>query len=184
MDGNTPAERIRSFVDYHPLTGELYWKDVHPSLAKNDHAYAIYKGQYVGNRAFNVDAGKGYLVGSFDGKRHMAHRVAWCLFYGGWPEDQIDHIDGDRANNVISNLRAACNGRNGHNRGMLRSNSSGYKGVSIQGRFGWRYAIRAGGKRIQKSGFTTPRDAALAYDEKALELHGEFAKTNKMMGLL
>lgn len=186
MDGNIPAERIKAFVEYHPLTGEMYWKDVNPSIMKSDHAYAVYRGQSVGRRAMNIDAGKGYLVGSLDSKRLMAHRVAWCLFYGDWPEDQIDHIDGNRANNVISNLRSACNGRNGHNRGMLRNNSSGYKGVSWSraGRGSWRYAIRYSGNRIEHSGFKTALDAALAYDKKALELHGEFAKTNKMMGLL
>lgn len=91
----------------------------------------------------------------------------------------IDHKDNDGLNNVDDNLRTCTNAENQHNRGKAWNNKSGFKGVSFdKKRYRYRAQIRAGGDPIFLGHFEDPRDAALAYDEAAIELHGEFAYLN------
>lgn len=90
---------------------------------------------------------------------------------------QVDHIDGDRLNNVRENLRICTKEQNGYNRSCGRPNKTGYKGVSKQGNR-WQSIIRANGKQFYLGLFTTPEDAYAAYCKAAFELHGEFANLN------
>ena len=91
----------------------------------------------------------------------------------------VDHIDGDGLNNQKSNLRVCSNSENGRNRGKQSNNKSGYKGVSIHNRGNkFRAQIKAEGKLIHLGVFETAEDAAKVYDQKALELHGEFSVLN------
>lgn len=109
----------------------------------------------------------------------LTHRLGF-LILEGWLPQFIDHRDGDRANNVFSNLREATRHQNGYNRKLGRDNTSGYKGVTFfKGR--WRALIRADSQRIFLGDFDTPEEAAQAYDEAAIRYHGEFAKTNQML---
>ena len=91
----------------------------------------------------------------------------------------VDHIDGDRLNNTRANLRAATRSQNGYNRGKTKSNTSGYKGV------GWHKAAGKWAAFIQYDKipkhlglFKCKHEAARAYNNAALELHGEFARLN------
>ena len=82
-----------------------------------------------GRRAFFSKHPKGYLMGTFKGKKYLAHRVLWLLHHKQWPKGQIDHIDGDRCNNSLSNLRDIPKADNDRNRGKNCNNSSGATGV-------------------------------------------------------
>ena len=82
-----------------------------------------------GDEAFTAIGRNGYRVGRIDGKNLYAHRVIWFLSNGVWPEKQIDHIDGDRLNNSIRNLRSVDQLTNSKNIKMLASNTSGFTGV-------------------------------------------------------
>ena len=101
------------------------------------------------------------------------------------PGLQVDHIDGDGLNNQKYNLRSATVRQNIINKGLTAQNSSGFKGVSRDGKK-WRAQIDNGrnGVRSYLGRFSDPRLAAAAYDMAAIERYGEFAKTNKMLGLL
>jgi hypothetical protein len=109
-----------------------------------------------------------------------AHRVAWYLTYVDWPEQEIDHIDGDGKNNKLANLRLATLSQNGYNRRKTtRKCSSQYKGVyySIKTKK-WLASIKRDEKIIRLGSFSTELEAAQVYDEAAIRLHGEFARPN------
>jgi len=127
----------------------------------------------------------GYLTVCLLGKKRQAHRIAWLMHYGRLPAGDLDHIDRDRTNNRISNLREVSREENARNRGPWRSNSSGYKGVSFHQNTGRFCAeIMVSKRRINLGVFAEARQAALAYDEAAIRYHGEKACTNAMLGLL
>lgn len=94
-------------------------------------------------------------------------------------EKYTDHINGDGLDCRRENLRPATHSQNRYNRGAQSNNTSGYKGVIWdKKRLKWQANIQASGKRFFRGYFGTAEDAARAYDEMALVLHGEFAKLN------
>lgn len=99
--------------------------------------------------------------------------------------ERVDHINHDTLNQQRSNLRICTTGQNGANRQIQVNNTSGYKGVDWHKRHGkWRTQVQVNGKSVHIGVYNSPVDAALAYDRAAIEYNGEFALTNKMMGLL
>lgn len=97
----------------------------------------------------------------------------------------IDHKDGDGLNNTKINLRACTHGQNNTNTRLKRANTSGFKGVDWRRKDNlWRAAIRFNGTKIHLGQFSTKEEAAKKYDEAAIKYHGEFARTNKDLGLL
>ena len=92
---------------------------------------------------------------------------------------QVDHFDDNGLNNQRSNLRICNNGQNQMNKGKQSNNTSGYKGVNYKKEKNkWQANIEFKGKLSFLGYFTTKEEAAKAYDKKAIELFGEFAKTN------
>ena len=92
----------------------------------------------------------------------------------------IDHIDGDSLNNQRNNLRPATNKENCCNRPLKnKNNTAGLKGVTFAKKYNkWQAQIRHNGRRIWLGYFDDVNAAARAYDEKAIELFGEFANPN------
>ena len=120
---------------------------------------------------------EGYIRIGIDKKLYRAHRLAWLYIYGKFPDSQIDHINGIKTDNKIQNLRLATNSQNCSNREKQSNNTSGYKGVCfIKSKEKWRARIGYSGKKIDIGFFDTAKEASYAYKEKAIELHGEFAK--------
>jgi len=115
--------------------------------------------------------GKGYLIFSIKGKRVFAHRLAWFLTYGDWPLDAVDHINGDRLDNRIENLREASNTQNRQNmRKSRKDNSLKILGVSTcRGKYQAR--IKANGVRYNLGTFETPEEAHQVYIAKKREIH-------------
>lgn len=97
---------------------------------------------------------------------------------GRWP--LVDHRNGNGLDNRRSNLRLATQAQNMSNRGRPTNNTSGYKGVSAGRLGGWRAYITSRGKRLDIGTFASKEEAAEAYNAKALELHGEFARLNEI----
>lgn len=104
-----------------------------------------------------------YCVFNFGGIKYLAHRVAWAIHYGNWPIRQIDHINGIRSDNRITNLREATVRANSINRKRHRegnlcgANKCGNK---------FRARIRIGGKQINIGTFDTEQDASRAYHSR------------------
>lgn len=129
-----------------------------------------------GKQASRLKKSNGYQEVTINKKKYYAHRIIFMMFYGRWAE-QIDHIDGDRSNNLISNLREANNAQNNRNTKLRVTNQTGFKGVSYYNSIK-RYVakITVNYKGIHLGCFDTPEEAHEAYKKAALELHGDFAR--------
>lgn len=102
------------------------------------------------------------------GELLYAHRIAWALYYGVWPDDEIDHEDGNGLNNAIDNLRDATTAINSRNCRMYNNNKSGATGVSwVISRKKWIAQIA----KVHLGYFATIEEASTAY-ETAKALHG------------
>lgn len=109
-----------------------------------------------------------------------AHILAWYLSSGEWPTVYVDHIDGNGTNNRLANLRPATYKQNvGNRHKMRRKVSSRYKGVcKVKNR--WRAYIYHDYKMINLGYHSTQVEAARAYNTKAKEIWGEYAKLNQI----
>jgi hypothetical protein len=101
---------------------------------------------------------RGYLKVQLNRKSHYIHRVVWLLHYGAMPKDQVDHINRDKADNRIENLRAASQSINNFNRVLPRRNKTGAVGVERQ--VTGRFRARVGKKTVGT--FATVEQAAAA----------------------
>jgi len=91
------------------------------NLINRCYRHGLFKSK-IGEIAGHVDV-KGYRIIKFQGKKYKAHRLIWLFIYGKWPDDEIDHINRDRLDNRIENLREAdryINMRNLGNVGVTR----------------------------------------------------------------
>lgn len=111
------AEQLREILHYDPDTG-VFTRRV--STARN-----VKAGDVAG-----YSNGDGYRYISVQNRLYKAHRLAWLYHYGNWPKDQIDHINRNRSDNRISNLRDVTNKQNHQNRSKSSNNTSGHPGVS------------------------------------------------------
>lgn len=119
---------------------------------------------------------QGYVRIKVLGSSYKAHRLAWFYTYGSWPESEIDHINGKRSDNRISNLRLATPTQNSRNRKAKPNTKAGLKGASWHAARGkWQARIRVGGKSLFLGNFSTAEDASAAYSSAAKEHYGEFA---------
>ena len=154
---------LRELVSYNPETGDLTWLPRRPEFFKNPRDCAGWNTKYAGKRAFTTKNFTGYLCGHIFKKTYMSHRIAWALHHGSWPDKQIDHIDGVRANNKIENLRAVSAEDNQKNVKQRVDNTSGAKGVDFQKSYGlWRARIVHNKRRIDLGKFRNLDDAIAA----------------------
>lgn len=104
-----------------------------------------YAGKQAGTVVMNGD-GNEYIQIAINGKMYFAHRVAWAIFYGVWPEKGIDHRDGDGLSNRIKNLRDIGPLLNNRNMKRNRNNISGVNGVCrVSRRRRWQAQIQISG---------------------------------------
>ena len=126
----------------------------------------------------------GYEIVSHGFYQNTYHRIVFWLSTGEDPK-YIDHKDGNPKNNSIENLRACTQSQNNANTGINKVNTSGYKGVTWNKSCGkWHAQIKDHKKRVYLGVYDDIKEAAKAYDDAAIRIYGEFAKTNKMLGLL
>lgn len=164
MDDEIIAARVRELLHYDPATGVFTRK------------IRLAQRHKVGDRAdFLITGGnnEGYCRVSFDSKRYLAHRVAWLYVYGKWPELDIDHINGDKVDNRLENLRDVDRSTNLQNQRRARKdNKSGLLGVTtfIPSKK-WRASVHMNGKRIHVGLYDSPEEAHQAYLVAKRQMH-------------
>lgn len=131
------------------------------------------------NRVGTFDKGCGYIRFKYLGRYYLLHRLIFYYHHGYMPKF-VDHINRDKLDNRIENLRECpTKGHNTINSKPRSDNTSKYKGVTWHKNVGkWHCSVFKGGKRYYVGIFDTPEEAAIAYNTKAIELFGEFAYLN------
>ncbi len=160
-DRGITAEELRSQLSYDPTTGVFLWPN----------------GRVAGN-----PSGKyGRLQITLGGVARYASRLAWLYTYGEWPTGQVDHINGDRCDNRIANLRVLTNAENKQNQSAAYANnvSSGVLGVSRSSNGRWRARIMVNGRSMSLGTFSTREEAAEAYVAAKQELHPAWAQPSR-----
>jgi hypothetical protein len=113
----------------------------------------------------------GYVYLTLNKKHHLAHRVAWLIVYGEWPNGLIDHDNRNKTDNRICNLRIADKTTNGTNRSGGYS-STGYRGIYVQSNTN-KYRVRI--KNIHYGYFNTLEEAITVAQKAIQTMYGEFA---------
>lgn len=167
------AAYVRKCLDYDPDTGVLTWRR-RPWWHFSTGSDRGWNKRYAGTPAGRIR--HGYVVITLDGKSLFAHRLAWLIVHGHWPEVHIDHVNGVRDDNRLCNLREATHEENQRNQSLRCDNSSGYKGVRLHKCGKFVANIGHAGRKHYLGLFATAEEAYEAYCLAAKELHGEFAK--------
>ena len=155
-------EHLKSILDYNLGTGIFTWKVNKSNRCK------------IGNVAgWSND---GYVAIEINNKQYKAHRLAWLYVNGETPQNLIDHIDGNRSNNKISNLRESTYQTNSENYKTPKTNKSGVKNVSWYKNLN-KWVVSISVKKIKKSigYFDDIELAELVAIEARNKYRGEFA---------
>jgi HNH endonuclease/AP2 domain len=120
---------VRELLDYRPVSGLLVWKFRALRWFDSERTFKCWNGRYAGTLASSKHV-TGYRYVDILGVGYHAHRVAWAHHYGVWPEDEVDHINHNRSDNRIVNLRNASRTTNTQNASKRKDNTSGVTGVS------------------------------------------------------
>jgi len=147
------AERLREVLAYDPSTGIFTW---YPQIRK---------GGWKEERKAGTRKSTGHLVIRVDDVLYHAHRLAWLWVYGEWPKGDIDHINGDRQDNRISNLRDVTRRENSQNLERHRQLGSHVLGASYYGG-GWYARKRINGELVYLGKYKTQEEAHAAYMAK------------------
>jgi hypothetical protein len=152
---------IEELLSYCPTTGELRLK-VNKKRTK------------VGEIA-TTEAGRGYLKFEWKGKKYYAHRLAWLLHYGEWPPKNVDHINGDKGDNRIANLRLCDHKQNGWNRPQPSHNTSGFTGVYFRpSSCKWYAQISVNRRKVYLGEHVKKYDAIIARKQAERRHFGKF----------
>lgn len=156
------SDDVREHIGYDPATGKFWWKVEPGCLAANGYRYIRVKG-----------------------KMRLAHRMAWVMYHGEEPDGLVDHINGDRTDNRIENLRLATYSQNSANAKLHTRNTSGLKGASRVFRKGkrtdrWQATITVNNKQTYLGSFGTKEEAHAVYLDAARKHQGEFANSGTL----
>lgn len=128
-------DQLRQLLRYEPSTGKLYWRERGPEWFEDGYRpaegnAANWNSQFAGKEALTASHSHGYRHGVILDTKMYAHRVAWAIYHGRWPEHSLDHVNGDPTDNRIENLRDVPQKLNCRNTSRSRRNTSGVTGVT------------------------------------------------------
>lgn len=169
------ARYLRNCVGYDPDTGVFTGKERPSHHFSHDRHCSAWNSKRAG-KPFESLCRYGYVRVSIDGTSYAAHRLAWLLTHGRFPAQQLDHINGDKTDNRIANLREVSHAQNQMNKGVYQKNKTGVKGVRFsKGKY--EAQIGHGGEMKYLGRFDTVEEASECYQRAAKEIYGDFART-------
>lgn len=125
---------------------------------------------------------QGYMRVGIDGRQEYTHRILWAMYHNEMPNDTLDHIDTDRSNNRIENLRIATQSQQCHNMNIPKHNTSGVKGVSFCKLTGkYRAELKFKRVRVFDKKFNTIEEAKEALILARKEFHGDFTNNGEKL---
>ena len=154
-------EYLKSILHYDENSG------VFTNLVKRGHK--TFKGAIAGSFT-----SAGYAQIKINYKNYTAHRLVWLYVYGYFPPNQVDHINGIKSDNRLSNLRLANMQENKRNQGLTKANKTGKKGVHLMPSGKWKANCRINNKTVHIGHYNTMEEAATAYDTFVKIAHGDF----------
>lgn len=158
--------QLKDHLHYDPDTGFFTW------ISGNKRN--VSSGYVCGSKSKNND----YIVIGIMGERHVAHRLAWLYMYGQFPDTFIDHINGIRNDNRISNLRICSRTQNNTNKKIYKNNKIGIKNVFILKNGIYRVQVKVNGKAINRNAKTLEQAIIIADQVRAMA-HKDFASDGK-----
>jgi hypothetical protein len=159
------VDLLNHLFEYDKETGNLIWK-----IKPSSRGHSVKVGDIAGTLKSH-----GYICVGINYNSYRAHRLIFLMHKGYLPKT-VDHINGDKLDNRIENLRAATVGQNQHNRKTNANNTSGYKGVSwSKAQKKWAARITLERKNIHLGYFANVEEAAEVVRKAREELHGDFA---------
>lgn len=170
--------RIKKLIDHDELLSTLSY-DSETGIFKwlKTNSVVRVKGSIAGG------VSGGYICISINNVLYKAHRLAWFFTHGEFPSGEIDHINCNKKDNRINNLRVVTTAENLRNRGMQKRNTSGVKGANRKkGRRGWEVRIGVNHRRIFLGTFDDIELAELVAKEAREKYHGEFANDGDVYG--
>lgn len=177
MKNTISIDFLKKVIDYNPTTGIALWKTRDDSLMGDPNLTQSWNDKFAGKQAGSLTA-NGYIVVSFkhnietDGKlcKILIHRIAWALVHNEWPESMLDHDNGIRHDNRISNLKLSDNSKNGKN--SVPRSGSGYKNICWdKTRNKWLVTLKTNGK-VTNIGRFENLEEAIDNRNKSYILHG------------
>lgn len=160
-------ERLAEIIDYNPLTGDFQWKAQSRFGLRRD----------LSKPVMSKMNGNGYVSYMLEGKRYLAHHLAWFFVHGLFSSGFLDHINGNRSDNRIANLREATPAENARNgKGWVERGRTGRLKGAYPSKLRWAATIRVNRKLIYLGQFPTEQAAHEAYVKAAKQHFGEFAR--------
>jgi len=184
--GLTP-ELLREFLDYNPSTGKFTHKARDRKHFTTNRGYGIFNSRFAGTEAIANLGGHGYYAGTVGSVMINAHIAAWAMVHGEWPNGQIDHINGDKLDNRIENLRCVTPLENACNKSKANNKTSKYIGVGWrESRKKWRAYINVSLNKYKHLGhFDTEEEAyqaRLLEQSKLSQFHENHGKRTTYVG--
>jgi hypothetical protein len=170
LDDPLTADQLRAVLDYDPATGVFTWKwrENFPEWLNIRRA----------GKVACSEVSNGYVRIDINTRHYLAHRLAWLYVHGHWPTQQIDHINEDRSDNRIVNLREASHSQNNVRSKGMSNSSSGVVGIyRTKNGERWVAHVGHGQGKLYLGTFATIAEAKIARDKAARRLHGAFART-------
>lgn len=166
-------EVLDELFSYDPFSGKLFWKRRELKYFAGHRHYVSWNNRFEGKEALTAKNNEGYFCGTVLGNNVKAHRLIWVIFHGVWPET-IDHINGNKSDNRIENLRDVSLSINLKNQKMKNTNTSGRVGIFWhKATQKWQAAIGSKREYITLGFFSNKEEAIQAREkaEKNLEFH-------------
>lgn len=160
MTKKIDPEIVRKLLRYDPETGKLFWLTRIAGGPITEVYARRFNTRFAGKEAFTAKTQTGYLQGHLLSSKHAAHCVIWVLVHGKWPVE-VDHINGNRSDNRLANLREVDRLENCKNASIRKSRNGSTIGVRFS-KGAWQANITCAGQRYHLGRFKIHGDAVAA----------------------